>query len=170
MTAHDKALDSALVQALQGGLPRVPRPYHAIAESIGVAPQRVMERLDAMLESGAIRRIGAVPNHYRLGWTANAMTVWDVDDRVVDALGECVGALDCVSHCYRRTRRLPAWPYNLYAMVHGRGRDETAAKIAQIARVLGPHVRARDVLYSIRILKKSGLRFPPQSERSRCSG
>jgi DNA-binding Lrp family transcriptional regulator len=106
MTAHDKALDSALVQALQGGLPRVARPYHAIAESIGVAPQRVMERLDAMLESGAIRRIGAVPNHYRLGWTANAMTVWDVDDRVVDALGECVGALDCVSHCYRRTRRL----------------------------------------------------------------
>jgi DNA-binding Lrp family transcriptional regulator len=155
----DTALDRDLVRALQGGLPAVPRPYHAIAEAIGASPQRVMERVDAMLATGAIRRIGAVPNHYRLGWTANAMTVWDVDDDVVDVLGAQVGALDCVTHCYRRPRRLPAWPYNLFAMVHGRSRQETAGKIAQVAKVLGAHARAHDALYSTRILKKTGLRF-----------
>ena len=152
-------LDHALVHALQGGLPRVPRPYHAVADELGVAPEIVLARIEAMLESGAIRRIGAVPNHYRLGYTANGMSVWDVDDDKVDALGATVGALESVSHCYRRPRRLPVWRYNLFAMVHGRSRDEVEAKVAGIARVLGSAACAHDVLYSTRILKKTGLRF-----------
>jgi DNA-binding Lrp family transcriptional regulator len=152
-------VDRALVRALQGGLPRVARPYHAIAESLGFAPDLVMSRIEAMLASGAIRRIGVVPNHYRLGYTANGMSVWDVDDEVVDALGERVGALESVSHCYRRPRRLPVWRYNLFAMVHGKSRAEVEAKVADIARVLGSAVRAHEVLYSTRILKKTGLRI-----------
>jgi DNA-binding Lrp family transcriptional regulator len=151
--------DRALVRALQGGLPRVPRPYHAVAEALGVPPETVLSRVREMLRTAAIRRIGVVPNHYRLGYVANGMSVWDVADADVDELGARVGALECVSHCYRRPRRLPAWPYNLFAMVHGRDRAEVEAKVAGIARVLGPAARAHDVLYSTRILKKTGLRF-----------
>ena len=157
MTAAE--VDRALVRALQGGLPRVPRPYHAVAESLGVAPEIVLARIEAMLQSGAIRRIGVVPNHYRLGYTANGMSVWDVDDDVVDTLGEMVGALGGVSHCYRRPRRMPLWRYNLFAMVHGKSRAEVERQVAAIARVLGAAARAHDVLYSTRILKKTGLRF-----------
>lgn len=152
-------LDRALVRALQDGLPRVARPYHAVAARLGIDPELVISRVRAMLESGAIRRIAAVPNHYRLGWVANGMSVWDVDDAEVDRLGSQVGAQDFVSHCYRRPRRLPAWPYNLFAMVHGRDRSEVEAKVARIAAILGPAARARDILYSTRILKKTGLRF-----------
>ena len=57
------AVDAAIVRATQAGLPRVPRPYHAVAEAVGVAPEVVIERMRAMLASGAIRRIGVVPNH-----------------------------------------------------------------------------------------------------------
>jgi DNA-binding Lrp family transcriptional regulator len=152
-------LDRALVRALQAGLPRVPRPYHAVAATLGVPPGVVLARIGAMQASGAIRRIGIVPNHYRLGYVANGMSVWDVADERVDALGAKVGALDSVSHCYRRPRRLPVWRYNLYAMVHGRTRDEVEAKVGAIANLLGGDVRAHDVLYSTRILKKTGLRF-----------
>ncbi len=154
-------LDRALVRATQGGLPRVRRPYHAIAAAIGVAPEVVMARFAALLAAGAIRRIGAVPNHYRLGWTANGMSVWDVDDAAVDALGPRVGALDFVSHCYRRPRQLPAWRYNLFAMVHGRARTEVEARVAEISALLGSAARAHEVLYSTHILKKTGLRFGP---------
>jgi DNA-binding Lrp family transcriptional regulator len=153
------ALDCALVCALQAGLPRVARPYHAVADALGVPAETVMARIEAMLTSGAIRRIGAVPNHYRLGYVANGMSVWDVDDDAVDALGIAVGALPSVSHCYRRPRRLPQWRYNLFAMVHGKDRPEVEAKVAEIARVLGSAARAHGVLYSTRILKKTGLRF-----------
>lgn len=151
--------DRALIVAVQEGLPLVARPYHVLAEQLGWEADEVMRRLQALLDNGIIRRIGAVPNHYAIGWTANGMTVWDVPDEAVDRLGEAVGALDFVTHCYRRPRALPAWPYNLFAMVHGTSRDEVRAKADVIARLLGEHCQARDVLFSTRILKKSGLRI-----------
>ena len=153
------ALDRKIVAATQTGLPLVPRPYHAIAEAVGAAPEEVMSRLRRLRRTGVVRRIGAVPNHYALGWKANGMSVWDVEDAALAALGPKVGALDFVSHCYRRPRHPPAWPYNLFAMVHGRSRDEVEAKVAEIAGLLGPALRAQEVLYSTAILKKTGLRI-----------
>lgn len=152
-------VDQAIVQALQGGLPLRPEPYAEVARAAGIGEAELLERLRAMLADGRIRRIGAVPNHYALGYVANAMTVWDVADRAVDELGRRVGALPFVTHCYRRPRRLPQWPYNLFAMVHGRSRAETYGKIDRIRETLGGAARASDVLYSVRILKKTGLRI-----------
>ncbi|WP_292938425.1 AsnC family transcriptional regulator [Noviherbaspirillum sp.] len=153
------AIDRAIIVATQQGLPLVARPYHAIAERLNLDAEEVMARLRRMQETGVIRRIGVVPNHYAIGYRANGMTVWDVADEMVDELGERVGRLDFVTHCYRRPRRLPQWPYNLFAMVHGHNREEVEAQIARIKDVLGDHVRAHDVLYSTRILKKTGLRL-----------
>ena len=152
--------DAELVRALQGGLPLVPRPYHAVAAALGAEPDEVTARLAAMLADGRVRRIGAVPNHYALGYAANGMSVWDVPDERVDELGGAVGALPFVSHCYRRPRHLPQWPYNLFAMVHGRTRAEVAEKVSAIEALLGSECRGHDVLYSTRILKKTGLRLP----------
>ncbi len=152
-------LDARLVRATQDGLPLLPEPYAAVAETLGVSEVRVIERLEAMLADRRIRRIGVVPNHYALGYAANGMSVWDVDDAEVDALGRQVGALEFVSHCYRRPRRLPEWPYNLFAMVHARSRDDVEAQLEVIRALLGPALRAHDVLYSTRILKKTGLRL-----------
>lgn len=152
-------LDASIVRATQAGLPLVAEPWRAVAQAVGLSQADLRTRLEAMLADGRLRRIGAVPNHYALGYTANAMTVWDVDDDAVDALGAEVGALDFVSHCYRRPRRLPEWRYNLFAMVHGRSRAETEARLADIRALLGAALRAGDVLYSTRILKKTGLRL-----------
>jgi DNA-binding Lrp family transcriptional regulator len=153
------AFDRALVKATQGGLALVPEPYEQIARELGVSQEDVLAGLRRMLADGRIRRIGAVPNHYALGYTANAMSVWDVADEAVDELGRRIGALPFVTHCYRRPRRLPDWPYNLFAMVHGRSRTDSAEKIELIRAALGPSLRADDVLYSTRILKKTGLRI-----------
>ena len=152
-------IDRALIVATQGGLPLVARPYHTIGEQIGIAGEEVMRRMQALLNGGIIRRIGAVPNHYAIGWTANGMTVWDVAEDKVDELGPLVGALPFVTHSYRRPRALPAWPYNLFAMVHGSSREECSAKALEIRALLGDACRANDILYSTRILKKIGLRI-----------
>ncbi len=152
-------IDRAIVRATQGGLPLTARPYAAVAEQLGLDAELVMERMRRMVAGGVIRRIGAVPNHYALGYTTNGMTVWDVDDRRIDTLGPQVGALEFVSHCYRRPRRLPMWRYNLFAMVHGHDRADVADQIAQIAQLLGDACHAHETLYSTRILKKTGLRF-----------
>lgn len=158
--------DRAIIEATQCGLPLTPQPYHAIALQLELTVEEVMARLQAMQERGVIRRIGAVPNHYKLGYSANGMSVWDVDDERIGDLGPKIGALDCVSHCYRRPRIEGRWRFNLFAMVHGRTKDEVARGVARIADVLGPFAYAHDVLFSRRILKKTGLRLSGRDPRS----
>jgi DNA-binding Lrp family transcriptional regulator len=152
-------IDRKIVAATQAGLPIVEQPYHAIAADLGLEPADVMQRIKQMLEVGVIRRIGVVPNHYKLGLSANGMSVWDLDNASAKELGAKVGALDFVSHCYLRPRALPVWPYNLFAMVHGQTRDEVEEKARVIADLLGSACRSNDILYSTRILKKTGLRI-----------
>ncbi len=152
-------LDRRIVQATQAGLPLTPRPYHRVAEQLGVSADEVMLRLRRMQERGIIRRIGAVPNHYSLGFRGNGMTVWDVPDAKVREYGRRIGALDFVSHAYHRPRHLPEWPYNLFAMVHGRDRAEVLKKSQVIVDLLGTDSRGHEVLFSSRILKKTGLRI-----------
>ncbi|MCO5086579.1 MAG: AsnC family transcriptional regulator [Methylobacteriaceae bacterium] len=164
------ALDRAILEATQAGLPIVAEPYKAIAERVGASEAEVLARLQAMLDRSVVRRIGFAPNHYKLGLTCNGMTVWDVDDEKVDALGEMVGALDFVTHCYRRPRHLPDWPYNLFAMAHGRTRAEVLEKRTRIVELLGAACRSSDILFSTEILKKTGMRLARRArEEASCS-
>lgn len=158
-TAMIDDTDRKIIIATQQGLPLLPQPYHFIAEQIEVPVEIVMQRIRKMLDSGIIRRIGAVPNHYQLGYKANGMTVWNVPDEKIIELGEKVGALDFVSHCYHRPRHMPDWPYNLFAMIHARDHDAAQELVTQISLILGNNDRGHEVLYSSRILKKTGMRL-----------
>ncbi|OIR02046.1 hypothetical protein GALL_159040 [mine drainage metagenome] len=152
-------IDRRIVLATQEGLPLVPEPYAEVARRVGIDEAELLRRLERMRADGRIRRIGAVPNHYALGYRFNGMTVWDVPDAQARALGRAVGALPFVSHCYLRPRHPPDWPYTLFAMVHGRDRDTALAHVEAIARLLGAADRGHQVLFSSRILKKTGLRL-----------
>ena len=154
-------IDRRIIAATQSGLPLTARPYQAVAGTLGLTESEVMTRFSRLKALGIVRRIAAVPNHYKLGYRANGMSVWDVADDRVAELGRQVGALDFVTHCYRRPRHLPDWPYNLFAMVHGRTREEAAGRVEEIATLLGTACRGHDLLYSTRILKKTGLRLGP---------
>jgi DNA-binding Lrp family transcriptional regulator len=151
--------DRAIIRATQAGLPLTHAPYETVGQEVGLTQQEVMARMARMLDDGIIRRIGAVPNHYALGFLGNGMTVWDVDDEAAQDLGVIIGNLDFVSHAYLRPRHRPHWPYNLFAMAHGRDRSEVASKAEIIRTLLGEHCRSGEILYSTRILKKTGLRL-----------
>lgn len=158
MTLLD-ASDRALVKATEAGLPLVERPFAAVAEALATTEADVIARFERLIAAGVVRRIAAAPNHYALGMTANGMTVWDVADEVASALGRRAGALPFVTHCYLRPRALPEWPFNLFAMVHGTSRAEVEEKRAVIAELLGAACRDATILYSTRILKKTGMRL-----------
>ena len=161
MSACTSQFDGALVRRLmeltQAGLPLVDNPWGWIGEQLGLDEQAVLDLLRQLQADGAIRRIAAVPNHYRLGYRHNGMTVWDVDDAALPRLGPLLGAQAFVSHCYRRPRR-DGWSYNLFAMVHGRSAEEIEDYRAQIRELLGEACRGDEMLVSSRILKKTGLR------------
>ncbi|MCB1801481.1 MAG: Lrp/AsnC family transcriptional regulator [Gammaproteobacteria bacterium] len=147
-----------IISATQAGLPLVTEPYRQLATQLGMPTTRLMDEMRAMLAGGVIRRIGAVPNHYRLGLRGNGMTVWDIPDDRVAELGALIGRQPFVSHCYERPRQPGIWPYNLFAMVHGCDRDEVLSKTARLRDLLGRSVRQSDVLFSSAVLKKAGLR------------
>ena len=153
------ATDRKIVTTTQAGLPLVPAPYAEVAGWLGLTEAEIIDRLAAMQARGVVRRIAVAPNHYALGMIANGMSVWDVDDAEASALGARVGALAFVSHCYLRPRARPLWPYNLFAMLHGGTRAEVEEKRAEVAAMLGTACAASDILYSTRILKKTGLRL-----------
>ena len=152
-------LDRRIVARTQAGLPLTHEPCETVAEDLGCWPSEVITRMDAMQESGVIRRLGLVPNHYRLGFKGNGMTVWNIPDELLHKAGARLGALDYVSHCYARPRHLPVWPYNLFAMVHGRDRDEVMTKVNEMSRLLQPFSEGHEVLFSTEVLKKIGMRL-----------
>lgn len=151
--------DWQLVRATQAGLPVVTEPYQQIAQQLGWSEQAVYQGLERLLQAGVVRRVGVVPNHYAIGYRSNGMAVFDVDDALIDQLGVKIGALDFVTHCYQRPRHGSQWPYNLFAMCHGNSQEMVHAQVAQIRALLGAACRQSDVLFSTRILKKTGVRL-----------
>ncbi len=148
--------DRLLLAVLRDGLPLVARPYAAIAERLGWSEEEVLTRLGRLVEDQVIRRFGVVVRHRELGYRANAMTVWDVPDDAVGEAGRRLAALDFVTLCYRRPRRLPDWPYNLFAMIHGRDRAVVEELVEQATEAAGLAGRPRAVLFSRRRFKQRG--------------
>jgi DNA-binding Lrp family transcriptional regulator len=166
------ALERQYILLTQNGLPIIEKPYHQIAEQMQVSVEEVLALTKDMLERGIIRRIAAVPNHYKLGYQFNGMTVWDIDDEQAEKFGDAVGRLAFVSHCYLRPRHLPQWNYNLFAMVHGKTPEAIAKYRGQIKELLKEVLvtrnndlsqniitKSNDMLTSTEILKKTGLRL-----------
>jgi DNA-binding Lrp family transcriptional regulator len=160
------ALERAYVLLTQNGLPIIQQPYHWLANELKISVEQTLEMTNDLLERGIIRRIAAVPNHYKLGYKFNGMTVWDIDDEHASKFGDAVGKLPFVSHCYLRPRHLPHWNYNLFAMVHGCTEEEIEQFRHQISVLLADvlnhrreNVKNHDMLTSTKILKKTGLRL-----------
>ncbi len=153
------ALDRRLIAAVQDGLPLAPRPFAAIGSELGLAEDQVIEALRRLLRDGVIKRMGIVVRHHELGYRANAMVVWDVPDAQVGLVGRQLAALPFVTLCYRRPRRLPDWPYNLFCMIHGRDRVSVEGQIESASEATGLADLPRAVLFSRRRFKQRGARY-----------
>lgn len=160
---------AALVEA---GLPLVPTPFDHWADQLGLATETVLSQLGQWLNAGTLRRFGLVVRHHEVGYTANAMTVFDIADEYVDAFGERLATQPGVTLCYRR-ERAEAWPYNLYCMVHGRSREETLDLLHSAMANAGLCAYPHQVLFSRRRFKQQGARYfraLPKQEVSHGSG
>lgn len=151
--------DRALIKAVEHGLPVISRPYAAIAEQLKTTEQDVITRLQHLIDIGAIKRYGVVVRHKELGYTANGMVVWNIPDDKVDEMGICIGKYDCVTLSYRRPRRLPDWPYNLFTMVHGSDREEVTRKVTEIVDSCNLKGVEHTILFSTRRFKQRGASY-----------
>lgn len=160
------AKDLALIAAIQEGLPLDPRPYAAIGRAVGMTETEVIDHIRQLLERGVIRRLGLVLSHRELGYHANAMVVWDIPDSRVAEVGERLASLPFVTLCYRRPRRLPSWPYNLFCMIHGRDRKSVEALVEEATEKAGAAELRRSILFSSRRFKQCGARYASCASKS----
>ena len=151
--------ETALIGAIQQGLPLISHPFAEIGAGIGLHETEVIANLAHWVEQGVIKRMGVVVRHHELGYRANAMVVWDIPDNEVSAVGHRVGSFDSVTLCYRRPRRLPDWRYNLFTMIHGQHRDEVLDSVVQLQEQFGLKNVAHEVLFSCRRFKQCGARY-----------
>jgi DNA-binding Lrp family transcriptional regulator len=144
---------------LEKGLPLVEKPYYAIAEQIKANEEQVIAQIKQWQTQGLIKRFGLVVKHRQLGYNANAMVVWNIDDSQVDEIAGLLSKRKEISLCYRRPRRLPDWPYNLFCMIHGKSRIEVEAQIDKITQELSLQNIEKDVLFSTIAYKQHGARY-----------
>lgn len=153
------ASDRRLLAVLEPGLQVVPEPYKALAWAAGMGEEQVLVRLGALQEAGIITRLGLIVRHREIGYRANAMSVWSVPDAEVDRVGELFAAQPFVTLCYRRPRRLPDWPYNLFCMIHGQDRETVAGEARSLTALAGLEAQPHAILFSSRCFRQRGARL-----------
>ena len=154
-----RADDRPLLHALSAGLDLTPRPYATLALRLGRDEIAVIARIGVLLAAGILTRLGVIVRHRSLGFTSNAMVVWDVPETATLAAGLALAALPGVTLAYERRPVAGVWPYRLYCMIHARSRPE-AMDVLATARAL-PALAGVDhrILFSTRCFKQSGARL-----------
>jgi DNA-binding Lrp family transcriptional regulator len=148
-----------LRRQLELGLPVTPRPYQMLADMTGLSEPEVMAAVRQWQDMGLIKRLGLVVRHRTLGYTANAMVVWDIPDEQVQELGQAMARAPFVTLCYQRPRRLPGWPYNLFCMIHGVDRQRVLDQLATLIAEHGLEQTPHAVLFSTKAYRQRGGRY-----------
>ncbi len=145
-----------MIRCIQEDLPLSNRPFLDWARSLSREEDYLLDWIKSSMETGVIRRFAALLRHRKVGFRANAMVAWRCPEHLVDSLGETIASQPEVTHCYRR-EPASGWPYNLYAMIHGRDRGECERAVESLGRLEGlDYCR---MLYTIRELKKERLKL-----------
>ena len=158
--------DQTLLAAIEDGLPLVERPFRELSKSLGIHETDIIDALQRLLAAGVITRFGCVIRRRPLGYTANAMAVWNIPDATVDLVAGKFARNPHVSLCYRRPRRLPDWPYNLFCMVHAKTRRDAHAVIDDLNLVGETGLNEQATLFSVRCFKQRGASFREASREN----
>lgn len=148
--------EKQVVKELQKDLPLVQRPFQEVAKRLGISEDELLDKIKNFKERGILRRFGAAVRHQNLGYTANAMVVWEIPPSEVEKAGQKMVRFPEISHCYQRPTH-PDWPYNLFTVVHGKTDAECREKAERIAKETG-YDKYR-LIFSTKELKKSSMRY-----------
>lgn len=153
------AIEGLIIGAVSEGLPATIRPYMDIGARYGIDEETVIETIGSLIKRGIISRFGLIVRHRQLGFTENAMVVWDVPDELVKEIAGRFTKNERVTLCYQRPRRLPDWPYNLFCMIHGKERQTVLSEVAALAEATQIEGVSHEVLFSTRVFKQRGAKY-----------
>jgi len=144
----------AVIKALQKDIEVVSKPFEKAIKKLNLTYDEFFTLANELKESGVMRRFATILNHRKAGFGANAMSVWSVPEEDGERIGKEMAEFSAVSHCYLRPS-YPNWPYNLFAMVHGKSQEECDSLIEEMAQESG--LTEYSKLYSTVEFKKQRL-------------
>jgi DNA-binding Lrp family transcriptional regulator len=149
-TVNLESIDERILSKLNEGLEVTAQPYDFLCND-KLSIDEVLSRIKKMIVQDAIHRLGAVVNHHKLGFVANAMFVCKADENKIAKVGKNLARLKIVSHCYQR-RPFKGWQYNVFAMMHGRSLAQIQGETNKFVK--SQKIEAWDVLPTVEVLKK----------------
>ncbi|MEA2019115.1 MAG: Lrp/AsnC family transcriptional regulator [Campylobacterota bacterium] len=151
-----------VIKLLQNDITIKSEPFEDIIKTLNITYEEFFKIVDELQQSGMMRRFASILNHRRAGFNANAMVVWDVDEKNGEQIGKTAAEFSAVSHCYLRPK-YENWQYNLFTMVHGKTKEETNVVIADIEKEI--ESKSHMPLYSSREFKKIRLKYFTDDEQ-----
>jgi len=146
----------SILLKLQNELQVVAKPFDFLCGD-GLDEKEVLKIITDMNDKGVIRRIGAVVDHYKLGFVSNVLFVCKISPDKILEVGRKLAGVGMVSHCYQR-KTFEHWPYNLFAMMHGRNMDEIRQVITKF--VEEEKIESYELLPTVAELKKQPVNYP----------
>jgi DNA-binding Lrp family transcriptional regulator len=101
-------LDRRIINALQGGFPLADEPYREVAESLGIAEDELIRRLEDLLARRVLTRFGPMFQVEAMGG-AFVLAALAVPEERYDEVTALVNSLPEVAHNYRREHALNMW-------------------------------------------------------------
>ena len=70
-----EGLDAVLLNRIQDEFPMCRRPFESLAQDIGADEQTVIDRLQALRESGVLRQVSAIFDTAALGYSSSLVAM-----------------------------------------------------------------------------------------------
>ena len=147
--------EKQILAELQGDLKLTSKAFDFLCVG-GLEEKEVLEIIKGLIDKGVIRRIAAVVDHRKLGFTANVLFCSEVPENKVVEAGERLARFGIVSHCYER-ETFEGWVYNLFAMMHGRSMGEIQHVINRFVKAEG--IDSFELLPTAAELKKRPVKY-----------
>lgn len=148
--------DRPIMAALSSGMALSPTPYADLAAVLERDEDDVLDRIRILQDARLISRLGVIVRHRKLGWSSNAMVVWDVPAEIIGEIGPRLAAQKGVTLCYERRPVEDVWPWRLYTMFHAKSREVALENIENAATLPELSGVTRKVLFSTRCFKQKG--------------
>jgi len=161
MTSQLSDIEARVLAVLQEGFPESRSPYKDMAEKAGIDTGQFISILEDWKRQGKLRRIGAIVNHLKVGFSAGAMVAWQTEPECVEQVGMILAGFKEVSHAYER-QTTENWPYNIYTMIHGKDIWDIEQIVMRMSRVCG--ITTYRILATEKELKKVPPKYITKSE------
>ena len=123
--------DRKLLNALQGSIDLVDRPFAKAADEAGISEDEALDRARRLREAGVLRHLSPIFDVFRLGYKS-ALVACVVPPERLEEAAAVISAHPGVSHNYAREHRFNIW----FVMAIPRERDFDA-EVARLADAAG---------------------------------